>query len=77
MRPWAGHLDPTREGTGLHFAILFGIASPAQAQSIMQKAHVQPYGVRPSSQVSRRSAEPLPRFRAAHCGVIAHSITGA
>jgi hypothetical protein len=41
----AGQLDQTEEGTGLSFAILFGIASTSQAQSIMQNAHVQPYGV--------------------------------
>jgi hypothetical protein len=43
--PLAGQLDPTEEGAGLSFAILFGIASPAQAQSIMRQAHVQPYGI--------------------------------
>lgn len=43
--PLAGQLDPTEEGAGLAFAILFGIASPAQAQSVMRQAHVQPYGI--------------------------------
>jgi hypothetical protein len=41
----SGQLDQTQEGTGLSFAILFGIASASQAQSIMQNAHIQPYGV--------------------------------
>jgi len=43
--PLAGQLDPTEEGAGLSFAILFGIASKAQAQSVMRQAHVQPYGI--------------------------------
>jgi len=40
-----GQLDQTEEGTGLSFAILFGIASPAQAQSIMQNTDIQPAGI--------------------------------
>ena len=40
-----GQLDQTEEGTGLSFAILFGIASPAQAQSIMGNTDIQPYGI--------------------------------
>ncbi len=40
-----GQLDPTEEGSGLSFAILFGIASPAQAQSIMQNTDIQPAGI--------------------------------
>jgi hypothetical protein len=43
--PRTGHLDPTEEGAGRSFAILLGIASPAQAQAIMTKAHVQPCGI--------------------------------
>lgn len=43
--PLAGRLDPTEEGAGLSFAVLFGIASPAQAQSVMRQAHVQPCGI--------------------------------
>ncbi|GJF31335.1 glycogen debranching protein [Kitasatospora sp. NE20-6] len=41
----AGQLDQTEEGTGLSFAVLFGIASSSQARSIMQNTHVQPYGI--------------------------------
>ncbi|MEE4540629.1 ricin-type beta-trefoil lectin domain protein [Streptomyces sp. V4-01] len=41
----SGQLDQTEEGTGLSFAVLFGIAGPSQAQSIMQNAHLQPYGI--------------------------------
>ncbi|MGW5349736.1 ricin-type beta-trefoil lectin domain protein [Streptomyces sp. NPDC004031] len=41
----SGQLDQTEEGTGLSFAILFGIAGPSQARSIMQNAHLQPYGI--------------------------------
>jgi hypothetical protein len=40
-----GTLDQTEEGTGLSLAILFGIASRAQAQSIMQNTNLQPYGI--------------------------------
>ncbi|WP_078863825.1 ricin-type beta-trefoil lectin domain protein [Streptomyces sp. AcH 505] len=41
----SGQLDRTEEGTGLSFAVLFGIADSGQAQSIMRNAHVQPYGI--------------------------------
>ncbi len=41
----SGALDPSEEGTGLSFAVLFGIASTDQARSIMQNAHVQPHGI--------------------------------
>lgn len=41
----SGQLDQTEEGAGLSFAILFGIASPSQAQSILRNAHLQPYGI--------------------------------
>ncbi|MDI5962419.1 ricin-type beta-trefoil lectin domain protein [Streptantibioticus silvisoli] len=41
----AGQLDQTEEGSGLSFAILFGIADAAQTQSILQNAHLQPYGI--------------------------------
>jgi Ricin-type beta-trefoil lectin domain/Bacterial alpha-L-rhamnosidase 6 hairpin glycosidase domain len=40
-----GQLDPTQESSGLSFAILFGIASPAQTQSIMQNTAVQSAGI--------------------------------
>jgi hypothetical protein len=41
----SGQVDQTEEGTGLAFAILFGIASSAQTQSILQNTHIQPYGI--------------------------------
>jgi hypothetical protein len=41
----SGALDQTEEGTGLSFAILFGIASPAQAQSVFIHTAIQPYGI--------------------------------
>jgi hypothetical protein len=41
----AGTLDQSEEGSGLSFAILFGIAAPDQAQSILRNAHLQPYGI--------------------------------
>jgi len=43
--PLAGRLDPTQEGAGLSFAILFGIAGPEQAHSIIHNTHIQPYGI--------------------------------
>lgn len=43
--PLAGQLDPTEEGAGLSFAVLFGVASPAQARSVLGRAHVQPCGI--------------------------------
>ncbi|MFD0636488.1 ricin-type beta-trefoil lectin domain protein [Catenulispora yoronensis] len=41
----AGQVDQTEEGTGLAFAILFGIADSTQTQSILQNTHVQPRGI--------------------------------
>jgi hypothetical protein len=41
----SGTLDPSEEGTGLALAILFGIADPQQAQSVMRKTHLLPYGI--------------------------------
>jgi hypothetical protein len=41
----ADQADHTEEGTGLSFAILFGIADSTQAQSVMSKTHIQPYGI--------------------------------
>jgi hypothetical protein len=43
--PIAGQLDSHQEGGGLALAILLGIATPAQAQSVLANAHWQPYGV--------------------------------
>lgn len=40
-----GQLYQTEEGAGLSFAILFGIATPAQAESIMQNTDIQPAGI--------------------------------
>jgi hypothetical protein len=41
----AGQLDTHQEGGGLALAILLGVASPAQVQSVLANAHWQPYGV--------------------------------
>ncbi|MFC9330292.1 ricin-type beta-trefoil lectin domain protein [Kitasatospora sp. NPDC057015] len=41
----AGQLDQTEEGSGLSFAVLFGVADSSQAQSVMRNTHVQPYGI--------------------------------
>ena len=43
--PLAGTLDPSQEGIGLSFAILFGVASPAQAQSILHTVYRSPHGI--------------------------------
>jgi hypothetical protein len=43
--PAAGQLDGHQEGGGLALAILLGVASPAQARSVLANAHWQPYGV--------------------------------
>ena len=43
--PLEGKLDPTQEGIGQSFAILFGVASPAQAQSILNAVHRTPQGL--------------------------------
>lgn len=40
-----GMLDEHQEGAGLSFAILFGIADDAQAQSIMRTTDVQTWGI--------------------------------
>jgi hypothetical protein len=61
-----GQLDPTQESSGLSFAILFGIASPAQAQSIMQNTDVQSAGI-----VDTYPA--FPRYSAAEPG--RHNVT--
>ncbi|MEO7718356.1 MAG: glycosyl hydrolase family 65 protein [Capsulimonas sp.] len=43
--PLQGKLDPTQEGIGISFAILFGIASPAQTKSILKNAYRSPHGI--------------------------------
>ncbi len=43
--PLTGRLDPTQESIGDSFAILFGVASPAQAKSILQNAYRSPHGI--------------------------------
>jgi hypothetical protein len=43
--PGAGQLDDHQEGGGLALAILLGIATPAQARSVLATTHWQPYGV--------------------------------
>ena len=40
-----GSLDPSQEGAGLAFAMLFGVASPDQAASVLRVAHVEPNGM--------------------------------
>ena len=59
--PLQGHLDPTQEGIGLSFAILFGAASPAQAQSVLRAVHRSPHGI-------TASWPHFPRFDDAHPG---------
>ncbi len=56
-----GKLDPSEEGAGLAFSILFDVASPSRARSILAKAHVEPYGI--------TDVYPhFPRFNDAHPG---------
>lgn len=40
-----GKLDPTEEGCGLSFAILFDVASPRQAKSVLAHTHMEPKGI--------------------------------
>jgi len=40
-----GQLDQSEEGSGLSFAVLFGIANPSQTRSIMAHAHPQTWGI--------------------------------
>ena len=40
-----GKLDPSQEGAGLAFSLLFGIATPQQAASVLRVAHVEPNGM--------------------------------
>lgn len=40
-----GKLDSTEEGCGLAFAILFDVASPKQAKSILSRTHIDPKGI--------------------------------
>lgn len=41
----AGTLDPTQEGGGLSFAILFGVADAARTKLILANVHRQPKGI--------------------------------
>ena len=40
-----GGLDASQEGAGLAFAMLFGVATPEQAASVLRVAHVEPFGM--------------------------------
>lgn len=41
----AGQIDTSQEGGGLAFAILFGVANPAQTRKLLTNAHWQPHGI--------------------------------
>lgn len=41
----SGTLDESEEGTGLSFAVLFGIADAAQSDLIMKNTDIQPWGI--------------------------------
>lgn len=41
----SGRLDPSQEGCGLAFGVLFDVASPARARAILRDAHVEPFGM--------------------------------
>ena len=43
--PLQGQLETAQEGIGLSFAILFHVASPAQAKDILQTVHRSPHGI--------------------------------
>jgi len=59
--PLAGRLNPSQEGIGLSFAILFGVASPEQAKSVLHNAYRSPHGI-------TTSWPHFPRFDDAHPG---------
>lgn len=40
-----GRLDPSQEGCGLAFSVLFDVASPARAQLVLRNAHREPFGI--------------------------------
>ncbi|RYG40934.1 hypothetical protein EON79_21720, partial [bacterium] len=40
-----GALDPSQEGAGLAFSILFDVASATRGRAMLRAAHVEPYGV--------------------------------
>ena len=40
-----GRLDPSQEGAGLAFSLLFGVATPTQAASMLKAVHTEPYGL--------------------------------
>jgi hypothetical protein len=41
----AGQLDPSQEGAGLAFAILFGVADATRTTSLLTGAHWEPHGI--------------------------------
>lgn len=45
MGELTGTLEDYQEGAGLAFAILFGVADDAKAETILENAHIQPYGL--------------------------------
>ena len=59
--PLAGRVYPSQEGIGLSFAIMFGVASPAQAKSVLENAYRSPHGI--TAQWPH-----FPRFDDAHPG---------
>ena len=63
--PLTGKIDPSQEGIGQSFAVLFGVlfgvASPAQARSVLQNAYRSPHGI-------TASWPHFPRFDDAHPG---------
>jgi hypothetical protein len=43
--PLQGKLDPSQEGIGISFAILFGVADPGQAKSVLANTHRSAHGI--------------------------------
>lgn len=40
-----GKLDESQEGSGLAFAVLFEVADPSRARSVLSKTHIEPFGI--------------------------------
>jgi glycogen debranching enzyme len=71
--PLTGRVDPTQEGIGISFAILFGVASPEQAASILQTVHRSPHGILTSWPLFPRFSDARP---GRHNGVVWPLVNG-
>lgn len=57
----SGKLDPSQEGAGLAYSILFGVATPEQAAAILKTIHINAHGL-------VDVYPPFPRFGTEHPG---------